>query len=145
MLQRVGRADHRLGGIGRGNLLSWESDDLFESAVIARKAVAGEIEAVEWRDRPLSVAANQIVMMVHSHGALPINEVTESISGACQFRDWSDEDTISIGKILADRWVIRCVDEPLTIPWYRWPHDVWKELCKTTRKNLYLKCRKLCP
>ena len=85
MLQRVGRADHRLGGIGRGNLLSWESDDLFESAVIARKAVAGEIEAVEWRDRPLSVAANQIVMMVHSHGALPINEVTESISGACQF------------------------------------------------------------
>ena len=39
MLQRVGRADHRLGGIGRGNLLSWESDDLFESAVIARKAL----------------------------------------------------------------------------------------------------------
>ena len=136
MLQRVGRADHRLGGIGRGNLLSWESDDLFESAVIARKAVAGEIEAVEWRDRPLSVAANQIVMMVHSHGALPIDEVTESISGACQFRDWSDEDTISIGKILADRWVIRCVDEPLTIPWYRWPHDVWKELQNNSKKSL---------
>lgn len=136
MLQRVGRADHRLGGIGRGNLLSWESDDLFESAVIARKAVAGEIEAVEWRDRPLSVAANQIVMMIHSHGALPINEVTESISGACQFRDWSDEDTISIGKILADRWVIRCVDEPLTIPWYRWPHDVWKELQNNSKKSL---------
>ena len=136
MLQRVGRADHRLGGIGRGNLLSWESDDLFESAVIARKAVAGEIEAVEWRDRPLSVAANQIVMMVHSHGALPINEITESISGACQFRDWSDEDTISIGKILADRWVIRCVDEPSTIPWYRWPHDVWKELQNNSKKPL---------
>ena len=136
MLQRVGRADHRLGGIGRGNLLSWESDDLFESAVIARKAVAGEIEAVEWRDRPLSVAANQIVMMVHSHGALPIDEVTQSISGACQFRDWSDEDTISIGKILADRWVIRCVDEPTTIPWYRWPHDVWKELQNNSKKSL---------
>lgn len=136
MLQRVGRADHRLGGIGRGNLLSWESDDLFESAVIARKAVAGEIEAVEWRDRPLSVAANQIVMMIHSHGALPINEVTESISGACQFRGWSDEDTISIGKILADRWVVRCVDEPLTIPWYRWPHDVWKELQNNSKTPL---------
>ena len=136
MLQRVGRADHRLGGIGRGNLLSWESDDLFESAVIARKAIAGEIEAVEWRDRPLSVAANQIVMMVHSHGALPIDEITESISGACQFRDWSNEDTISIGKILADRWVIRCVDEPSTIPWYRWPHDVWKELQNNSKKPI---------
>ena len=49
MLQRVGRADHRLGGVGRGHLLSWEGDDIFESAVIARKAVDGEIEPVEWR------------------------------------------------------------------------------------------------
>ena len=136
MLQRVGRADHRLGGIGRGNLLSWESDDLFESAVIARKAIAGEIEPVEWRDRPLSVAANQIVMMVHSHGALPIDEITEAIAGACQFEDWSRSDTIAIGKILADRWVIRCEDEPSTIPWYRWPHDVWKELQNSSKKEL---------
>ncbi len=128
MLQRVGRADHRLGGVGRGHLLSWESDDLFESAVIARKAIAGEIEAVEWRDRPLSVAANQIVMMIHSHGALPIDVVSQAISGACQFEGWSREDTISIGNILADRWVIRCVEDPTTVPWYRWPHDVWKEL-----------------
>ena len=136
MLQRVGRADHRLGGIGRGNLLSWESDDLFESAVIARKAIAGEIEPVEWRNRPLSVAANQIVMMIHSHGALSIEEVSEAISGACQFEGWTREDTISIGKVLADRWVIRCVDDPSEVPWYRWPHDVWKELEKHSKKAI---------
>ena len=136
MLQRVGRADHRLGGIGRGHLLSWESDDIFESAVIARKAVAGEIEAVEWRDRPLSVAANQIVMMIHSHGALPIDAVTQAISGACQFEGWSREDTISVGNILADRWVIRCVSDPATVPWYRWPHDVWQELQAHSKKTL---------
>lgn len=136
MLQRVGRADHRLGGIGRGHLLSWESDDIFESAVIARKAVAGEIEAVEWRDRPLSVAANQIVMMIHSHGALPIDAVTQAISGACQFEGWSREDTISIGNILADRWVIRCVSDPAKVPWYRWPHDVWQELQAHLKKTL---------
>jgi len=136
MLQRVGRADHRLGGIGRGNLLSWESDDLFESAVIARKAIAGEIEPVEWRNRPLSVAANQIVMMIHSHGALSIDDVSEAISGACQFEGWTREDTISIGKVLADRWVIRCVDDPSEVPWYRWPHDVWKELEKHSKKAI---------
>jgi ATP-dependent helicase Lhr and Lhr-like helicase len=136
MLQRVGRADHRLGGIGSGHLLGWESDDLFEAAVIARKAVAGEIEPVEWRDRPLSVAANQIVMMVHSHGALPIEAITESISGACQFEGWNDDDTVSIGKVLADRWVIRCEDDPSAVPWYRWPHDVWQELVRTSKKSL---------
>ena len=39
-------------------------------------------------------------MMVHSHGALPIDEITEAISGACQFEDWSRHDTVSIGKFL---------------------------------------------
>lgn len=136
MLQRVGRADHRLGGIGSGHLLSWECDDIFESAVIARKAVAGEIEPVEWRNRPLSVAANQIVMMVHSHGALPIDTVTQAISGAYQFEEWSRQDTISIGNILADRWIIRCEEDPTSVPWYRWPHDVWKELESTSKKPL---------
>ena len=101
MLQRVGRADHRLGGIGSGNLLGWESDDLIEAAVIARKAIAGEIEPVEWRDRPLLVAANQIVLMVHSHGALPIDEITDVISSSGQFSGWRREDTIGIGNILA--------------------------------------------
>tara|TARA_Y100001978_G_scaffold154350_2_gene139772 strand:+ start:272 stop:3280 length:3009 start_codon:yes stop_codon:yes gene_type:complete len=136
MLQRVGRADHRLGGIGRGHLLSWECDDLFESAVIARRAMSGEIEPIEWRDSPYSVAANQIVMMVHSHGALPIDLVTESINGACQFENWTREDTISIGNVLADRWVIRCVSDPRSVPWYRWPHDVWKELVRISKKPL---------
>ena len=46
MLQRVGRAYHRVGGIGRGYLLSWESDDIAECAVIGRKAMAGEIEPI---------------------------------------------------------------------------------------------------
>ena len=136
MLQRVGRADHRLGGIGRGHLLSWECDDIFESAVIARKAVAGEIEAIDWRERPLSVVANQIVMMVHSHGAIPIDEVSHSISGAHQFEGWTREDTISIGNILAERWVIRCVEDPSSVPWYRWPYDVWQELQNHSKKTL---------
>ena len=136
MLQRVGRADHRLGGVGSGHLLGWESDDIFEAAVIARKAVAGELEPVEWRERPLSVAANQIVMMVHSHGALPIETITESISGAYQFEGWTDQDTISIGKVLADRWVVRCEDDPSQVPWYRWPHDVWQELVTISKKPL---------
>ncbi|MGY8745040.1 MAG: DEAD/DEAH box helicase [Candidatus Poseidoniales archaeon] len=136
MLQRVGRADHRLGGIGSGNLLGWESDDLIEAAVIARKAIAGEIEPVEWRDKPLSVAANQIVMMVHSHGALPIDSITEAMSGAIQFENWRREDTIAIGNVLADGWVIRCVENPKDVPWYRWPHDVWQELVRTSKKSL---------
>ena len=136
MLQRVGRADHRLGGIGKGHLLGWECDDLFEAAVIARRAMSGDIEPVEWRERPLSVAANQIVMMVHSHGALTIDEITESISAAQQFEGWTRQDTINIAKGLADGWVIRCEEDPSEVPWYRWPYDVWQTLLAESKKEL---------
>ena len=136
MLQRVGRADHRLGGIGKGHMLGWECDDLFEAAVIARRAMIGDIEPVEWRNRPLSVAANQIVMMVHSHGALTIDEITESISKANQFKGWTRQDTISVGKVLADGWVIRCEENPKNVPWYRWPYDVWQELIAESKEEL---------
>ena len=136
MLQRVGRADHRLGGVGKGHLLGWESDDLFEAAVIARRAMIGDIEPVEWRDRPLSVVANQIVMMVHSHGALPIDEVSEIISKAKQFEGWTREDTISVAKVLADGWVIRCEEKPSDCPWYRWPYDVWQELISESKEPI---------
>ena len=44
MLQRVGRADHRLGGVGRGHVISWDVDHLLESAVVAQRAMVGEIE-----------------------------------------------------------------------------------------------------
>jgi ATP-dependent Lhr-like helicase len=52
MLQRVGRAEHHLGGTGRGEILAWEVDGIAESAVIARRAMAGEIEGVGWRTDP---------------------------------------------------------------------------------------------
>ena len=136
ILQRVGRADHRIGGIGSGHLLGWEADDLLESAVISRRAMAGEIEAIEWRERPLSVAANQIVMMVHSHGALPIDLVTEAIANSNQFKGWRREDTIGLGKVLADGWVIKCEEDPKSVPWYRWPFDVWQKLVDTTKQVL---------
>ncbi len=136
MLQRVGRADHRLGGIGSGDLLAWETDDLLESAVIARRAVNGLIEDVEWRNMPLSIAANQIVMMVHSHGALALDNVTEIISNCGQFKEWDREKTIAISKVLADGWVVKLVENPEEIPWYKWPFTVWEETIKSTEQKI---------
>ena len=63
MLQRVGRAEHHLGGTGRGEILAWEVDGIAEGAVIARRAMVGEIEGVGWRTDPGVVAANQLLQM----------------------------------------------------------------------------------
>ena len=44
LLQRMGRAEHHLGGTGRGEILAWEIDEISECAVIARKAMTSELE-----------------------------------------------------------------------------------------------------
>ena len=129
ILQRVGRADHRLGGIGAGDLLSWESDDIAESSVIARRALAGLIEPVEWRNRPLAVAANQLIMMAHSHKVVGIDTVTEIIAASPQFPQWCRKDTVELAKILADGWLIRVIDDPHETPWWDWGKGAW-ELAK---------------
>ncbi len=125
MLQRVGRADHRLGGIGAGDLLSWEVDDISESAVIARRALAGQIEPLEWRDRPLSVAANQLILMAHSHKIMTIDSASEILSASPQFVGWRRQDTIELANILADGWLLRVVEDPHKTPWWDWGKAAW--------------------
>ena len=95
MLQRVGRADHRLGGIGVGNILAWDCDEISESAVIAERAMKQEIEPVEWRNSPKAVVANQLVMMAHSFGAFAIDEATLILQNTVQFEDWTRENGIN--------------------------------------------------
>lgn len=127
MLQRVGRADHRLGGLGRGHLLVWDVDEVSESAVTARRAMEGALEPVTWRMRPLSVAANQLVLMAHAHGAIPIDEVTAILADAPQFEGWARKDTLACLRVLADGWVVRLAETPSEEPWWRWPKAVWVE------------------
>jgi ATP-dependent Lhr-like helicase len=139
MLQRVGRADHRLGGVGKGNLLSWDFDDIAESAVVGRRAMLGQIESIEWRQRPLSVAANQLVLMAHSFNAVPIDEATEILSKVAQFEGWSRKDTESILAVLADGWIVRSTPHPEDLPWYRWPKAVYSAAMEEAKsKNISL-------
>ncbi|MBL6890880.1 MAG: DEAD/DEAH box helicase [Candidatus Poseidoniaceae archaeon] len=137
MLQRVGRADHRLGGIGVGNLLAWDCDEISESAVIAEKAMKHELEPVEWRKSPKSVVANQLVMMAHSFGAYPIDEATEILSNTSQFEDWTREKTEALLTVLSDGWILRFTTNPDDLPWYRWPKTVY-QLAREQTKDIEL-------
>ncbi|MEM5793423.1 MAG: DEAD/DEAH box helicase, partial [Candidatus Aenigmatarchaeota archaeon] len=47
LLQRVGRAGHTLDKKSEGVIITTDLDDIFESAVIARQALSGEIEPLE--------------------------------------------------------------------------------------------------
>lgn len=126
MLQRVGRADHRLGGVGRGHVVTWDTDHLLESAVVARRAMAGLIEPVEWRHRPLTIAANQLVLMAHAFKAVNLDEATAMLASSPQFEGWQRADTEAVLQVLAEHWIVKLTPVPSELPWYRWPKAVYK-------------------
>jgi len=132
LLQRLGRAEHVLGGTGRGDLVAWEHDEIAESAVIARRAVAGQIEGVRWRTMPRVVAANQMVMMTLSEGIVPLAATTEILQRTLIFGQWTDTDTIELARILNDRWLLKLVENPKTSDPLEWAPSLWKLLAKGT-------------
>lgn len=127
LLQRVGRADHRLGGIGRGNIFAWDCDELSEATVIAQRAMRGELEPVVWRNNPRTVAVNQLILMAHSFKAIPIDEATQILKKAPQFKHWTRKDTVELLAIIAENWLVNYSENPSDVPWYRWPKAIYDE------------------
>ena len=132
LLQRLGRAEHVLGGTGRGDLVAWEHDDIAEAAVIARRAISGQIEGVRWRTMPRVVAANQMVMMTLSEGIIPLSATTKIFQRTSIFNEWSDRDTRELARILDDRWLLKLVEEPNASDPLEWAPSLWRLLVEGT-------------
>ena len=133
LLQRLGRAEHILGGTGRGDLIAWEIDDIAEAAVIARRAIAGEIEGVQWRRMPRVVAANQMVMMTLCEGIVPLAATTTIFQRTSIFNEWTDNDTREMARILDDRWLLKLVENPESSDPLQWAPSLWRKLAEGTK------------
>ena len=132
LLQRLGRAEHVLGGTGRGDLIAWEHDEIAEAAVIARRAIAGQIEGVQWRNMPRVVAANQMVMMTLAEGIVPLTATTEILQRTLIFQQWTEKNTVELARILDDRWLLKLVENPETSDPLEWAPSLWKVLVEGT-------------
>jgi len=60
-LQRVGRAEHKRGGLPKGRLFPLTRDELVESAALLRCVRRGELDCLQIPEKPLDVLAQQIV------------------------------------------------------------------------------------
>lgn len=63
-LQRVGRANHAVGGVPKGRLLPLSRDDLVECTALLDAVRAGELDALHIPAQPLDVLAQQLVAEV---------------------------------------------------------------------------------
>ena len=64
LLQRVGRAEHRRGGLPKGRIFPLSRDELIECAALLRCVHRGELDRLSVPEKPLDVLAQQIVAAV---------------------------------------------------------------------------------
>lgn len=89
IVQRIGRSGHKVGRTSKGMILATNSEDLSESLVIARRALAGQLEKMAVRQNPLSVLSNQIISLTLEYGRIPMPKAFEVITRAYPFHTLS--------------------------------------------------------
>ena len=99
LLQRVGRAGHRLGRTVKGRVIALDRDELIECAVMLRKAEAGFVDRVFVPERAQDVAAQQVYGMA-INGPRPEAEIREILEGAYPYRNYTDGEYASLFRYL---------------------------------------------
>ncbi|HWQ65952.1 MAG TPA: DEAD/DEAH box helicase [Methanospirillum sp.] len=106
LIQRVGRAGHRIGRISHGTILSGGFDDLAESLVITRRAIAGDVELIVPPYAAGDVIANQIAGILVEYGEIDERDIRAILSGSVICQDA----TVIIPEILSqleEHYIIR--------------------------------------
>ncbi len=102
-LQRIGRAGHELGAVSKGRVFPKFRADLLESAVVAERMLAGEIEETVIPKNTLDVLAQQIVA-VAAQEEIEVGELHDLVRGAYPFADLSRAQLENVLDMLSGRY-----------------------------------------
>ncbi len=102
IIQRVGRSGHELERISDGVIISTDTDDTFESAVIARQGMSEHLEPMNIHENALDVLAHQIVGITRDKYKVNPDEVYRIVKRAYPFRNLTKEQFMSVCKQLSN-------------------------------------------
>src|SRR2546425_3657353 len=104
LVQRIGRSGHGVGEVSDGLVVATHEDDFAEAVVIARRALAEELEPIAVRQDDLAVLANQVVAMAMTRPSISIDEGYAVAKRAHPFRDLKRVDFVEVvGQLAALR------------------------------------------
>jgi ATP-dependent Lhr-like helicase len=91
-LQRAGRSGHSIGKTSKAFIIAGEGDDIFESTIIAKRALKGEIEPLKIHTNSLDVLTQQLIgLAIEDYGIDP-KLVFELVKRAYPFKDLKEEE-----------------------------------------------------
>jgi ATP-dependent Lhr-like helicase len=111
LLQRVGRAGHRIDLVSSGTIIATCADDVAEACAIARRARAGLLEEIRIHEKPADVLANQIVGLEMDFWEIPFDRAQAIISRAYPFRQLSREDMAGVVAQMEESRLVRLGEE----------------------------------
>ncbi len=101
LLQRVGRAEHKRGGLPKGRIFPLSRDELVECAALLRAVRRGELDRLLIPEKPLDVLAQQIVAAASTQDR-DETELFELIRSAWPYRNLTRHEFDSVVKMLAE-------------------------------------------
>ncbi|WP_247002117.1 ATP-dependent helicase [Halosolutus gelatinilyticus] len=99
LLQRIGRAGHRVGQTVAGRVIALDRDELLECAVMLKKADEGFVDSVSIPESAQDVAAQHVYGMAIAE-IRPESEVNAILRRAYPYRDYGDEKFESLMRYL---------------------------------------------
>ena len=102
-LQRIGRAGHQVGAPSVGKLIPKYRGDLLQTAVVAERMLAADIEATRYPRNPLDVLAQQIVAMTAVE-TWSLADLAATTRRAAPFAELSDDVFRGVLDMLAGRY-----------------------------------------
>ncbi|MCS7386143.1 MAG: DEAD/DEAH box helicase [archaeon GB-1867-005] len=107
LLQRVGRAGHKLWEVSNGLILASNADDILESAVLAKRAINRELEEIEIHENALDVLAHQLVGLLLDRRVIELNYALKVFRRAYPYRKLTISYLQSVASLLAEIGIIR--------------------------------------
>ena len=100
IVQRVGRSGHRVGKKSKGIIITSDYDDILEAGVIARRAMAGELEKTKFHELAYDVLSHQIVGLALDEYGIDCKKAYELIKKSYPYRNLKKEEFSRIMKFM---------------------------------------------
>ncbi|NHJ84229.1 MAG: DEAD/DEAH box helicase [Asgard group archaeon] len=107
LLQRIGRSGHNIGKTSNGILITIDAEDILESAVIGRKALAKELEPPIPHLKPWEVLSHQIAGILMEDSPIEFDELYSMITNSYPYKDLSKQNLwalLDLMKELGNIW-----------------------------------------
>ncbi|MCD6484141.1 MAG: DEAD/DEAH box helicase [Candidatus Odinarchaeota archaeon] len=106
LVQRVGRAQHRIGGVSKGLVIADSFDDIVETIAIIQHAKNNKIEETNAYYAAYDVLAHQIAGLLLEYNRLSVEEIFKIVKRAYPYRNIKYEEIEDIADFLSKSRII---------------------------------------